>query len=59
MTERFRYNYNKNPWFGTYKNENLMKGNGVVYNSKFATNLDKTMGVKFSKIGVKLTFLKL
>ena len=54
MAERFRYNYNKNPGPGTYKDENLIKGNGVVYNSKFHTNLGKTMGMKFSKIGSNL-----
>ena len=31
-----------------------MKGTGVVYNSKFTSNLGKTMGMKFSKIGEKL-----
>ena len=54
QAERFKYNYNKNPGPGTYKDENLMKGNGVVYNSKFTTNLGKTMGMKFAKIGEKL-----
>ena len=54
MAERFKYNYNKNPGPGAYKDENLMKGNGVVYNSKFTTNLGKTMGMRLSKIGEKL-----
>ena len=54
QAERFRYNYNKYPGPGTYKDENLLKGTGVVYNSKFTSNLGKTMGMKFSKIGEKL-----
>jgi len=52
--ERFKYNYNKNPGPGAYKDEDLMKGNGIVHNSKFTTNLGKTMGMRLSKIGEKL-----
>ena len=54
QAERFRYNYNKYPGPGTYQDENLMKGNGKVFNSKFTTNLGKTMGMRLSKIGEKL-----
>ena len=54
QAKRFTYNYNGNPGPGAYKEENLIKGNGVVYNSKFSNNLGKTMGIKFSKIGEKL-----
>ncbi len=54
QAKRFIYNYNKNPGPGAYKEENLIKGNGVVYNSKFSNNLGRTMGIKFSKIGEKL-----
>ena len=54
QAKRFKYDYNKNPGPGAYKEENLIKGNGVVYNSKFTTNLGKTMGMRFSKIGEKL-----
>ena len=54
MAERFKYNYNKNPGPGSYKDENLMKGNGIVHNSKFTTNLGKTMGMRLCKIGEKL-----
>jgi len=46
--ERFKYNYNKNPGPGAYKDENLMKGNGIVHNSKFTTNLGKTIGMRFN-----------
>jgi hypothetical protein len=52
--KRFKYNYNNNPGPGAYKDENLMKGTGVVFNSKFGTNLGKTMGSKLANIGEKL-----
>ena len=54
QAKRFIYNYNKNPGPGAYKEESLIKGNGIVYNSKFSNNLGKTMGMRFSKIGEKL-----
>ena len=54
LEERFKYNYSKYPGPGSYNSENLIKGNGVVYNSIFTNNLGKTMGLKFSKIGEKL-----
>ena len=50
---RFKYSYNDNPGPGTYKDENLIKGNGIVYNSKYTTNLGKSMGMRLAKIGEK------
>ena len=54
MAERFRYNYNKYPGPGAYKHEELMKGNGISFNSKYTTNLGKSMGMKYAKIGEKI-----
>ena len=54
LAKRFKYNYNNNPGPGAYMDENLMKGNGVVYNSKFCTNLGKTMGKRLCNAGQKL-----
>ena len=51
--ERFKYSYNLNPGPGTYDDENFMKGNGFVYNSKYSTNLGKTMGKRLAMIGEK------
>lgn len=53
LAQRFRYNYNLNPGPGTYKDENFMKENGFVYNSKYSTNLGKTMGKRLATIGEK------
>ena len=54
LEQRFKYNYSKYPGPGSYNCENLIKGNGVVYNSKFSNNLGKTMGLKFARVGEKL-----
>ena len=52
--KRFVYNYNKNPGPGTYKNEELINGKGIVYNSRYTTNLGKTMGKRLYQVGVNL-----
>ena len=53
MAKRFKYSYNLNPGPGAYKDENLIKGDGFVYNSKYSTNLGKTMGKRLPTIGEK------
>jgi hypothetical protein len=53
-TKRFN-NYDwKYPGPGAYNFENLVKGNGVVYNSKYVSNNAKTFGVKLKWIKDKL-----
>ena len=52
--KRFNYNDNSNPGPGSYHEESLIKGNGVVYNSKYSNNLGKSMGKKLATIGEKL-----
>ena len=44
----------KIPGPGSYNFENLIKGNGVVYNSKFLSNNGKTIGKKLKWIKDKL-----
>ena len=44
----------KYPGPGTYNFENLLKGNGVIYNSKFLSNNAKTFGKKLKWIRDKL-----
>lgn len=53
MAQRFKYSDNLNPGPGAYHEENLIKGNGVVYNSRYSNNLGKSMGKKLAKIGEK------
>ena len=48
--KRFDYYDWKYPGPGTYDAENLIKGNGVVYNSKFINNNGKTFGQKLKWI---------
>ena len=52
--KRFNYNNNSTPGPGAYHEESLIKGNGVVYNSRYTNNLGKSMGKKLAKIGDKL-----
>ena len=49
-TKRFFYHDWKYPGPGTYNTENLIKGNGVVYNSKLLSNNAKTMAKKLKWI---------
>ena len=53
MAQRFKYSDNLNPGPGAYHEEDLIKGNGVVYNSRYSNNLGKSMGKKLAKIGEK------
>ena len=53
LAQRFRYSYNLNPGPGAYKDENFIKGNGFVYNSKYTTSLGKTMGKRLDTVGEK------
>ena len=39
---------NGNPAPNAYKLESMIKGNGVIYNSRYVTNLGKTMGMKLN-----------
>ena len=53
-TKRFDKHDWKIPGPGSYNFENLIKGNGVVYNSKFLSNNGKTIGKKLKWIKDKL-----
>ena len=53
-TKRFPDYSFKIPGPGSYDFENLLKGNGVIYNSKFIGNGAKTMGKKLKWIKDKL-----
>ena len=53
-TKRFDKHDWKYPGPGSYNYENLIKGNGVVYNSKFVSNNGKTIGKKLKWIRDKL-----
>ena len=48
--KRFDYYDWKYPGPGTYNSENLIKGNGIVYNSKFVSNKGKTFGKRLKLI---------
>ena len=53
-TKRFNlYNWNY-PGPGAYDTENTMKGNGIIYNSRFLSNNAKTFGKKLKWIKDKL-----
>ena len=45
----FDYDFNI-PGPGAYNQENLTKGNGVIFNSKFGNSIGRTMGKKLKKI---------
>ena len=49
MKRFYYYDFNY-PGPGAYDNENLIKGNGIVYNSKFVNNKGKTFGQKLNWI---------
>ena len=49
-TKRFYYYDWNYPGPGAYDNENLTKGNGIIYNSKFMNNNGKTFGKKLKWI---------
>ena len=38
----------ENPAPNAYKLENMIKGNGIVYNSRYSSNLGKTIGIRFN-----------
>ncbi len=44
----------KNPGPGTYESENMIKGTGVIYNSRYKSYFGKTIGMRLAKIGEKL-----
>ena len=45
----FDYDFNI-PGPGAYNQENLTKGNGIIFNSKFGNSIGRTMGKKLKKI---------
>jgi hypothetical protein len=47
-SERFKYAYNKNPGPGSYKSNFLINGNGIVYNSRYASNVGKSISGRFN-----------
>ena len=49
-TKRFSYHDWNYPGPGAYESENLIKGNGVVYNSKFKNYVGKTFGQRLKWI---------
>ena len=47
--QRFRKMHNnENPAPNAYKLEHMIKGNGIVYNSRYSSNLGKTIGMRFN-----------
>ena len=46
--ERFKYDYNKYPGPGAYKSNFLINGNGIVYNSRYASNVGKSISGRFN-----------
>ena len=38
-----------------YKLEDMIKGNGIIYNSKHSSNLGKTIGIRFNTVGKTVT----
>ena len=47
-SERFKYAYNKNPGPGAYKSNFLINGSGIVYNSRYASNVGKSISGRFN-----------
>ena len=52
--KRFAWHDWKYPGPGSYNSENLLKGNGIIYNSKFASHNAKSFGKKLKWIKDKL-----
>ena len=46
--ERFKYDYNKYPGPGAYKSNFLINGNGIIYNSRYASNVGKSISGRFN-----------
>ena len=46
---------NGNPGPDAYRPESMMKGNGVMFNSKYNTNLGKTMGMRLNDLNKSST----
>ena len=45
---------NDTPAPNAYHPESMIKGNGIIYNSRYNTNLGKSMGQRFEKVGEKI-----
>ena len=46
---------NDNPAPNAYRLESMIKGNGIVYDSKHSSNLGKTIGMRFNTVGKNIT----
>ena len=46
---------NGNPGPDAYSPERMIKGNGVIYNSRYANNLGKTIGIRFNNLSQSVT----
>ena len=46
---------NGNPGPDAYRPESMIKGNGIIYNSRYNTNLGKTMGMKLNYVNKNIT----
>ena len=54
--QRFRKMHNnENPAPNAYKLEHMIKGNGIVYNSRYSSNLGKTIGMRFNTCSKMVT----
>ena len=47
-SERFKYAYNKYPGPGAYKSNFMINGNGIVFNSRYASNVGKSISGRFN-----------
>ena len=53
---RFKYTKdNGNPAPNAYQPESMIKGNGIIYNSRYNTNLGKSMGCKLNELSKSVT----
>ena len=46
---------NRNPGPDAYRLESMIKGNGIMYNSRYNTNLGKSMGIKLNDLSKSTT----
>ena len=46
---------NGNPGPNAYRLESMIKGNGIMYNSRYNTNLGKSMGIKLNDLNKSIT----
>ena len=54
--KRFDYSKgNETPAPNAYRPESMIKGNGIIYNSRYNTNLGKTIGMKLNELSKSAT----